>query len=503
MRTSVESAQNLIEINAKKISNNESAIATVVDNVNEYENISFTIIEHMLIQNGQEIQYDVNGWNISDYIEVESNTTYLISVSTKYNDINSLYELYDSDKNIIYALSFKTYKTEHFNDIITIPANAKYIRICSMPTYPLYIKKFIGTKHQISNDIIDPINNLQQIVNKLNLIPDIDNAENVEFTIIKDYVLDANGTKIKMNKENSKYNISENIPVSPGEIYVYSGRMNCTKSLYCIYTADMLFLDGVVSYDGDRYTEWLSLTNYIIKIPENASFIVVASNNPDPVLKKITSYTLAGSKFKKWSGKKWTVVGDSLTNVNFRSNKRYFDYISDDTGIEVLNMGISGTGYMKGKDNNTAFYQRITNINTGSDVVTIFGSGNDLSLTLGEVTDTGTDTICGCVNTTIDNLYSAMPIVHLGIVTPTPWSGNDPSTPGRKMELYSEALVEICRRRSIPCLDLYHCSNLRPSNEEFRTLAYSKDDGNGVHPDEVGHEIIAAQFKSFLEKLII
>ena len=69
--------------------------------------------------------------------------------------------------------------------------------------------------------------------------------------------------------------------------------------------------------------------------------------------------------------------------------------------------------------------------------------------------------------------------------------------------LYIDAIIEICKRKSIPVLDLYHKSNLHPDDADFRALAYSKDDGNGVHPDETGHKIIAPMFESFLDSLLL
>lgn len=203
------------------------------------------------------------------------------------------------------------------------------------------------------------------------------------------------------------------------------------------------------------------------------------------------------------SDKKWVCFGDSLTEVNSRATKRYYDYISDKTGINIVNMGLGGTGYKDEEDNNNAFYQRIMNVPTDSDLITIFGSGNDLSYKLGNLTDTSTDTICGCINKTLDNLFEVYPLANVGIITPTPWGWYPPSDKENKMELYSNALVEICRRRGIPCLDLYHCSGLRPWEESYLPLCYSKDDGNSVHPDENGHKIIASKIQHFVESLLL
>ena len=205
----------------------------------------------------------------------------------------------------------------------------------------------------------------------------------------------------------------------------------------------------------------------------------------------------------KWTGKKWTCVGDSLTEVNQRTTMHYHDYIAEKTGITVVNKGVSGTGYMSGVNDNRSFIARVATVPTDSDVVTIFGSCNDRMLTLGEITDTGTSTVCGCINKTLDDLFARMPTCNLGVITPTPIKGNGPSNDNSTMSKYSAALVEICRKRSIPCLDLFHCSGLRPDDPTAEAATYSKDNGNGVHPDEAGHAIIAPKIEAFLESLIM
>lgn len=214
---------------------------------------------------------------------------------------------------------------------------------------------------------------------------------------------------------------------------------------------------------------------------------------------------------RDWRGKKWCCVGDSLTEKNIRSDLVYHDYISARTGINVTNIGHSGAGYYY-RGYSYGIRDQVGRVPTDSDVVTIFGSGNDCygdSAPLGDVTDTGETTVCGCINKALSILYTRFPAVNLGIITPTPWylkSGTrnwSPLNPGNIMELYCEALVEICKRNSVPCLDLYHMSNLRPYDAGYRALMYSKDEGNGVHPNEQGHFLIAARFQAFLETLLL
>lgn len=200
-------------------------------------------------------------------------------------------------------------------------------------------------------------------------------------------------------------------------------------------------------------------------------------------------------------GLKWGFIGDSLTNKNSRALKNYIDYIVEETGIIGINLGVSGTGYKKTEESNNAFYQRVENIDNDFDIITIFGSGNDLSLNLGNITDSDTSTVFGCVNETIKKIYAKMPTVKLGIISPTPWIGYPNYLEGNKMQLLNEGLEKICKRGSIPFLDLYNGSNLRPWDATFRTLMYSRDDGNGVHPDENGHKRIYRKILQFGERM--
>lgn len=288
--------------------------------------------------------------------------------------------------------------------------------------------------------------------------------------------------------------------VVAGKKYWITANSSWGNLLWCFYNASDAVVElGQASASGSADT---IITNTEVTAPVSASYILVAYNSTvAPVdCKTQTGYVLKG----KWVGKKWVCVGDSLTAENTRTTKHYFDYVAEETGITTVNMGDSGSGYAREQDVGTAFYQRIGNCPTDADVVTIFGSFNDLGagLPIGTVDDTGTDTLAGCINTTIDNLQAVIPLVNLGIVAPTPWDTTQPSTSGQNYN-YVEMLKAICERRSIPFLDLWRCSNLRPWDADFRQLAYSKDGGSGTHPDENGHKLIAPRFKAFLETLLM
>lgn len=216
---------------------------------------------------------------------------------------------------------------------------------------------------------------------------------------------------------------------------------------------------------------------------------------------------------RRWAGKIWTVIGDSLSRAPSRTARHYHEYIAERTGITVVNLAQSEGGYYA-KPGDRTFRKQAELIPARSDVITVFGSGNDVqqiaagTIPLGSAADTEPSTVCGCVNITIGNIFARSPLANLGMILPTPWYKTDgntdwtPGNPGNVMETYCAALTEICRRRSVPFLDLYHGSGLRPADPAFRAAAYSRDGGGGIHPDERGHILIAAKIRAFLDSLL-
>jgi len=292
--------------------------------------------------------------------------------------------------------------------------------------------------------------------------------------------------------------------VTEGEKYRVIGQAYRNSYYYAFYDSNNTFISGALATE----TGTTSIDDVVVA-PTGAVLITVCASTINPHILTSNGYYGVTNLFK-WNDKIWTAVGDSLTEVNDKTSKNYCDYISEDTGIIVNNMGVSGSGYMRKHNTGQSFYNRITKVPINSDVVTIFGSLNDLGdgQQLGTIDDTVSDgTVFGYVNGTLDALYTAFPSVNIGIISPTPWKSSEPWNADNNSTKYCEGLKQICYNRSIPFLDLYHCSNLRPWNATARDLFYSHDVVDGVnagcHPDEAGHKIIAPRFKAFLETLLM
>ena len=207
----------------------------------------------------------------------------------------------------------------------------------------------------------------------------------------------------------------------------------------------------------------------------------------------------------------WVVFGDSLTEYNFRAKQHYFDYVAKDLSLNIINLGVSGTGY-KENGSSEAFYKRIEKSvqDIDFDILTIFGSFNDLGkgYTLGEPTDSDSKTICGCINLTINNIRKVKPLNKIALVTPTIWRDGvyygDNNVRREDLDNYVESLLEIAKIKRIPILDLYHNSGLDPNINEVLENFY-KEDGvqdKGVHPNSLGHKFMYPMWREFIKQFI-
>ena len=324
------------------------------------------------------------------------------------------------------------------------------------------------------------------------------------------------------------------IPVTPGENYLIFDSQNVMGS----YTG-FLFVDGennlieskAWSECATRYEDgfYVSVTapagsEYVVLNTElysrsfredhTATLVMCSGDKMTPEIWTNYATHINGSRLPvpnggdHYQGKRWAVFGDSLTEKNYRAEMSYYDYIRDELGVSIVNYGVSGSGYKRAYDTGNDFAARMLNVDSSEfDVLTIFGSGNDnnTNLPIGNIADTGTSTLCGCINTTIDNFYSVAPTKPIGLVTPCPWAGFPPSAENNWMEQYSNAIVAIARSRGIPCLDLYHSSGMRPWDASFRESFYVENGivDAGVHPNSEGHRVfLYPRFREFLKSLL-
>lgn len=428
-----------------------------------------------------------DAYKVSDYIPVVGGTVVTCAYSrARWGNQN--WAFYDADKNVVstYGKTASSTTVEYFSKII-VPVDAKYFVLAR-------------DENSISGEPDSDVTIVSKYAEAINSAPKSAVRSSIRGAITETLITseDSSGKIIGtrgnvVSTSSADYRVST-ISVNNGDVLnIRNCQARYSNKMYSFYDASGLPICSQERIDNDAHNFML------LEVPFGAVTLAISGFQSYATVHKVTNVAESG-----WTGKKWAMMGDSITaDNNARATKRYYDYIAEVTGISTVNLGLSGTGYKKPYNSNLPFYQRVDAVPTDSDVITIFGSGNDCSLTLGTPTDSTPDTVCGCINLTIDGIRDRIVGANIGIITPTPWMQYPTTTANNAMDLYADAIVEICRLKGVPCLDLYHCSNMLPWVESFRTAFYKHDDGNGTHPDEDGHKLFAPRIKAFLETLLM
>lgn len=198
-------------------------------------------------------------------------------------------------------------------------------------------------------------------------------------------------------------------------------------------------------------------------------------------------------------------IGDSITEVNFRTSKNYHQFIAERTGLNVVNLGMSGTGYV---DRLNA----VDSITEQPDFISVFLGTNDYSgvtgsKLLGNATDTDAPTVASHIYTLLNNLMNKFPNTPIVTITPLPRIESNPYDENKGKNGYSlyelsEMIKGVSKRLGVPCFDLYHNSHLRPWIDEVNQHFFSYQEGqaDGLHPNVHGHEYVSYPIQSFLEQ---
>lgn len=208
------------------------------------------------------------------------------------------------------------------------------------------------------------------------------------------------------------------------------------------------------------------------------------------------------------NGKKILFVGDSLTEVNFRTNRGYVESLKTDKGIEAINNGSSGYGYST-KDESFMGADR-----DSCDAFVIFLGINDF----GNVSryNLPLDIVLKCVKRMISKACLQAGNRPIGVILPM----NNINTLKEKLGEggYSlKQLVEGIKKTvdnvskqynmSIPILDLYSLDPLDVTKRSLEDGDYIKNyfTNNGrkdielLHPNDAGWDIITKYISYWLE----
>lgn len=203
----------------------------------------------------------------------------------------------------------------------------------------------------------------------------------------------------------------------------------------------------------------------------------------------------SGGTTNKLNGLKWAVLGDSITLASNLIG--YDELIQTKTGIIPLNYGVSATTVAIRSGRTDSFLERYVSMDSTADVITVLGGTNDFGLTvaLGTLGSTDTTTFYGAYDELVKGLIEKYPTKVIGLMTPM----NRKTAPS-SLKTYVQAVRDIGEKYGIPVLDMYKEAGLSPIVDYHLNNYYVLQDG--LHPNNVGYEIIAKPIKSFLEKIV-
>ena len=325
---------------------------------------------------------------------------------------------------------------------------------------------------------------------------------------------------------NATYFCTDFIPVETGKTYTtncvpvysatYTGYYNKYKNLISVAT-----LAATAGSVGASSPVTFTITD------PNVAFIRISSAVDVPN-KMMTDGSTMPSTFQAYNAKKlafpatitrdlnvygldglkWACYGDSITSAVAAAAigaTNYHQQIAAKTGIIPIDYGVGGSRIARptGITITDCMTDRIPSGDVTADIITLMGGVNDATSSLGVtplgvMSDRTTTTFYGALHVACLALLERFPSKGIGLITQTPrhnyMSAQLP---------YVNAMIEVAQYYSIPCLDLNRSSGLYPDSVYYYTNYFgdTNPDAYGLHPNTIGHSVIARQILQFIMKL--
>lgn len=300
------------------------------------------------------------------------------------------------------------------------------------------------------------------------------------------------------------------LDVKPGEIYQFTTSSYYDARAYIVLddAGNLLKMYPDSNKEGSFGIAPETLT---VVIPQGGAKLAINSITSNG----ITVRKMTGAKnSKSLTGYKWQVIGDSWTALHDNFSV-YSDYIAQRTGITTSYKAVGGTGYIANNNGASDNFQT-RSYDNNADIYTIFGSFNDAWAfsDFGSSSSQTAGSLAAAVQTTIDKIISTNTGAKIGIIAPGPWGTFNPHNTGSVSgtsitnaadfaEKYVNVLKEMAEYNSLPFLDLYHASNLKPWNSNFVNDYYhGTGETDDTHPNTNGQKIISYPIQNFIETIL-
>ena len=266
----------------------------------------------------------------------------------------------------------------------------------------------------------------------------------------------------------------------------------------------------VLMHDNRPDDTATKITNEVFTIPKNGTKLYIGKYGFVELYCK--NKVVTKEVRSPLEGKKILFNGDSICQ-GIVNNGGYAKIIKDLTGCIIENRAIGG-GTLTSGGTQHKIVEDISNMSAKADLVCFEGGINDYwgKRRLGTITplndwtgELDTTTIIGALESIFRqalNKWVGVPIcmVFTHPIQTTRWSKM--ISDGHTMQEQTEALKEVCRKYSIPYVDLMNESGGFNCNLQSIADTYTTD-GDGTHPNELGYKrFYVPQILKMFEKLI-
>lgn len=460
-------------------------------------------------------------FSVSDYIEVEPNTSYIKS-DTQYATY------YDINKNPI------SINSSPWN-ILSTPSNCYYVRLnvkktllstymlvkgTTLPsTYQSYYLGIDGTKIKYPFNYETFLNetDVYNILKKEGTIKGIKvedckffniglnlfNKHEVEENLFFDYSFTP--------KNSDEYDISYFIPVKPNTSYIKS---DGGYGIYCDKDRKTLYTNRISGSNFTTPADCYYVRVNVRKILKNSYMVVQGNTLPMSYIP--FTYNLVNCDLKD---EYFTSIGDSYVG-----NGGWQDVVKALLGMEHYNRGVGGTtiAYRPNKiwvnsDGSYAGYPgsgntqpegtteildyisgegRINTIPENSKIIFGMGLTNDFSqnIPLGTINDITDTTFYGAVYCWINRIRAKFPTTPFIIIIPPQSIHKDINTLGLTKYDYVKALIEMCEKEGCPMVNCWTLWN--------KTNASNFLESDLLHPNHKGKMLMGLRISKETNILI-
>lgn len=459
-------------------------------------------------------------------IPVNPNDTYLIVNNlppTIFVPSSLVYGITDSENNNIEMVKTNTSQASYKN-IVTIPSNGAYLYVnnyfpnIQVEFYILKIKNYKPSEKVTINDLDEKLTSI--------FTPEYSDVSNELVDLLTDYYFQGIENPIPQ----TNYNVKQ-LNVVPGEKYIINVWKFYGNNPVFITTKDMTheITANNITYTINNCISVLNNTEintgdlqFEFTVPDYCNKIYINTHKThNTKIQKLINYSLNikddfSIEKNPLNNKTIAFIGDSITygagdrpNPETYSSTGWVSRIRNYNPLAtVLGFGAGGTTIAVREGRTDSIVERIQNLYTTNptlNYIIIQGGVNDCysNVPLGEMTNSYSNnfddtTFAGALEKIFYFAQNNWQLQNIGYIV-TFKVPSAQSMPDQKFTNYMNLAKEICKKWSVPFIDLFNDSDLNYYIPDIRNN-YSQNQ-DGLHPNGQAYDLISPKINHWLKSL--